>query len=244
LKYLSSIFDTVGGWRDTGCNGVMIGRPVRAAQHGTDDFWTVDVAISFAAVEGHPVPPGRYLRLELAPGMPANDSIAGHTPDSNDVIRVDGPLVWDKDKDPPHFPDGHMELHPAGAVAFGAAPPNEHASTPATQTPATPEQQAAVLAGQPNGSAETGPIGLYTVQPSDSLARIARRLYGRDHWQPVYCGNRPKVHLPDLIYPGQQFVLPVSPDELAAARCDAPRSKWRLRHERRHHARRATAAAT
>ena len=117
-KYLSSLFDGYGAWELTGCDGVGIGRPIREGQISTDGLWTVDVAITDFDIQGVKSPPGRYIRLEIFPGVPAHDSVANHTPTAADVIRFRGPMVWDKDKDSDH-PYGHMEMHPLAALEFG-----------------------------------------------------------------------------------------------------------------------------
>lgn len=61
--------------------------------------------------------------------------------------------------------------------------------------------------------AETPPEGLrpgsIVVQPGHSLWRIARETYGRGiRYTVIYEANREQIRNPDLIYPGQVFVLP------------------------------------
>ena len=51
--------------------------------------------------------------------------------------------------------------------------------------------------------------GRIVVQPGNSLWRIARRLYGDGfQYTVIYEANREQIRDPDLIYPGQIFVLP------------------------------------
>jgi nucleoid-associated protein YgaU len=51
------------------------------------------------------------------------------------------------------------------------------------------------------------------VQPRQSLWRIARMVYGRGiHYTVIYAANRDQIRDPNLIYPGQLFTLPASPD--------------------------------
>ena len=51
--------------------------------------------------------------------------------------------------------------------------------------------------------------GLVIVQPGNSLWRIARRTYGGGiRYVMIYEANRDQIRDPDLIYPGQIFVLP------------------------------------
>jgi nucleoid-associated protein YgaU len=61
--------------------------------------------------------------------------------------------------------------------------------------------------------AETPPEGLrpgsIVVQPGHSLWRIARETYGRGiRYTVIYEANREQIRNPDLIYPGQVFMLP------------------------------------
>jgi nucleoid-associated protein YgaU len=47
------------------------------------------------------------------------------------------------------------------------------------------------------------------VQPGNSLWRISRRLYGKGIRNSViYQANKDQIRDPDLIYPGQIFVVP------------------------------------
>ena len=62
---------------------------------------------------------------------------------------------------------------------------------------------------------ETGPLGdlsqgrVAFVRPGNSLWRIARRVYGRGiQFTVIYEANRWQIRDPNLIYPGQIFVLP------------------------------------
>lgn len=49
----------------------------------------------------------------------------------------------------------------------------------------------------------------YTVVAGDCLWTIARRFYGRgSDWARIYDANKDKISNPNLIYPGQVFVIP------------------------------------
>ncbi|MDP6353307.1 MAG: LysM peptidoglycan-binding domain-containing protein [Alphaproteobacteria bacterium] len=51
--------------------------------------------------------------------------------------------------------------------------------------------------------------GLVVVQPGNSLWRIARRLYGQGtRYSVIFGANHDQIRDPDLIYPGQIFVVP------------------------------------
>lgn len=48
-----------------------------------------------------------------------------------------------------------------------------------------------------------------TVQPGDSLSKIAKRELGdAEKWHAIYEANRDKIKNPDLIHPGQVLTLP------------------------------------
>jgi len=56
--------------------------------------------------------------------------------------------------------------------------------------------------------------GSVTVQPGNSLWRIARRVYGQGiRYTVIYQANAEQIRDPDLIYPGQIFVLPEGREE-------------------------------
>ena len=54
------------------------------------------------------------------------------------------------------------------------------------------------------------PVGdVVLVQPGNSLWRLARRTYGSGlRYTDIYDANRDQTRDPNLIYPGQVFVLP------------------------------------
>ncbi len=54
--------------------------------------------------------------------------------------------------------------------------------------------------------------GEVIVRPGNSLWHIARRLYGSGfHYTLIFGANKNQIKDPDLIYPGQEFVLPTAP---------------------------------
>jgi LysM repeat protein len=54
----------------------------------------------------------------------------------------------------------------------------------------------------------------YTVKSGDSLSKIAKELLGdANRWREIYKANEDKIKNPDLIYPGQELVIPgAAPD--------------------------------
>jgi nucleoid-associated protein YgaU len=53
----------------------------------------------------------------------------------------------------------------------------------------------------------------YTVQPGDSLALIAKQVYGKSHlWRIIFEANRNVLSDPRLIHPGQVLKIPPVPE--------------------------------
>jgi hypothetical protein len=68
----------------------------------------------------------------------------------------------------------------------------------------TPFSRAAVLSALPSESA-------VIVQPGNSLWRISRRIYGEGiRFSVIYQANRDQIRSPELIYPGQIFIVPTN----------------------------------
>jgi len=66
----------------------------------------------------------------------------------------------------------------------------------------TPFSRAAVLSALPSEHT-------VIVQPGNSLWRISRRIYGEGvRFSVIYQANRDQIRSPELIYPGQIFVVP------------------------------------
>ena len=66
------------------------------------------------------------------------------------------------------------------------------------------------------GSSSTAPAPeqqrTITVQPGDSLSKIAKREYGdANKWHAIFEANRDKIKNPDLIHPGEVLTLPPNP---------------------------------
>jgi nucleoid-associated protein YgaU len=52
-------------------------------------------------------------------------------------------------------------------------------------------------------------IGTARIVRGDSLWQISRRIYGKGtRYTVIFDANQPQIRNPDLIYPGQIFVLP------------------------------------
>jgi nucleoid-associated protein YgaU len=61
------------------------------------------------------------------------------------------------------------------------------------------------------GAARAAADGRRLIERGDSLWELARRNYGRGtDFEAIYQANRDQIRNPDLIYPGQVFVIPPS----------------------------------
>ena len=55
---------------------------------------------------------------------------------------------------------------------------------------------------------EKAPV-IHVVQPGESLSKIARQHYGDPmKWKVIFDANSAKISNPDLIHPGDEFVIP------------------------------------
>jgi hypothetical protein len=78
------------------------------------------------------------------------------------------------------------------------------------------------------GAIATADKSAYEVAKGDCLAKIAEHFYGDQRWPVIFCSNRNdenkknRIKDPDLIYPGQQFRLPLPGEEGYRKRCLIP----------------------
>jgi nucleoid-associated protein YgaU len=50
---------------------------------------------------------------------------------------------------------------------------------------------------------------MYSVQPGDSLSKIAKKFYGNSNdWKRIFEANRDRIKNPDLIQPGWTLKIP------------------------------------
>jgi len=109
IAFVTTPFKRIGisGWQETGCVGNGSGAPVRDAQHSTDGFWTIDVALSDFSVAGVPADGSsvRYLRLEIEPDTAGHEVCATTPPKRGTLLGFGGAIVIDTDAD-------FLEIHP------------------------------------------------------------------------------------------------------------------------------------
>lgn len=59
------------------------------------------------------------------------------------------------------------------------------------------------------GGTTSGGPRTYIVRKGDSLSKISKQMYGDTKlWKKIFEANRDKVKNPDLIYPGQELIIP------------------------------------
>ena len=65
-----------------------------------------------------------------------------------------------------------------------------------------------------SSSSAPAPNRTVTVKSGDSLSKIAKRELGdANKWHAIFDANRDRIKDPDLIHPGQEFVIPDSSAE-------------------------------
>ena len=73
---------------------------------------------------------------------------------------------------------------------------------------ATTEEHSAAPAEAPADALPPAPQ-IYVVQAGDSLSSISEQLYGdAKYWDTILFHNKDKISDPNLIYPGQELVIP------------------------------------
>jgi nucleoid-associated protein YgaU len=83
---------------------------------------------------------------------------------------------------------------------------------PIEQRPVSKPAENVQRPAQPTGTGAAGPSQTqreYSIQPGDSLSKIARKYYGNAaDWQKIYNANKDKIKDPNMIYPGQKIIIP------------------------------------
>jgi len=109
IAFLTTPFKFLGisGWQETGCEAKAAGRPVRDAQHSTDGFWTIDVALDAFAIgtAAAVLSSRRYVRLEIEPDTKAHAVCAATPVTAGRKLDFGGAVVVDTD-------GPFLEVHP------------------------------------------------------------------------------------------------------------------------------------
>ena len=89
IAFLTTPFKRIGisGWRETGCAGEGGGSPVRDAQHSTDGFYTIDVALAALTVGAEVAPQAATCVSRSSPGR-ARTRCAQRRPSSKGCCHV------------------------------------------------------------------------------------------------------------------------------------------------------------
>jgi nucleoid-associated protein YgaU len=164
-----------------------------------------DLAIKAAEVENDTL----YVAGEAAPGTSlrvfANEELVGRV-EAND----EGAWLLEAQKD---VPVGEVVIR-ADAVAEDSAIPTAQIETPFMRLAEGVSLAPSVVAAG-GGEAPAVATG-WAPQPSfviirrgDNLWRISRRNYGRGiRYKSIFAANRDRIRNPNLIYPGQVFIVP------------------------------------
>jgi hypothetical protein len=109
IAFLTTPFKFLGisGWQETGCEAKATGSPVRDAQHSTDGFWTIDVALEAFAIGATVanLSSPRYVRLEVEPDTKAHEVCAATRVTQGMELSFGGAVVVDTD-------GPFLEVHP------------------------------------------------------------------------------------------------------------------------------------
>jgi len=135
-------------------------------------------------------------------GESGDVTVGGSAPPGTRVrVYLDNELVAEAESDA----DGRWAARPDGPVAAGLhrlRVDQVDGNGAVVARVETPFQHDAMMAGLGDGAT-------VIVQPGNSLWRIARRVYGEGpRYTIIYEANRGQIRDPDLIYPGQVFVMP------------------------------------
>jgi nucleoid-associated protein YgaU len=139
-------------------------------------------------------------KLKFAFGSDGTVTVSGQVAKEADKARIRELLLG-----MPGIRKVAQELSVATAAA-SAPVPAESTSAPATKPAAAPGPAAEA------GSADAGAApaaNTYTVQPGDTLWKIAKQFYGEGNaYLKIFEANKGLLKDPDHIYPGQELVIP------------------------------------
>jgi nucleoid-associated protein YgaU len=165
--------------------------------------------------------PGKPATTRGAPGtsqaQPASIQAPGTTASSGvPVASAGNGDAGNGDTRPAAAGEPAQGTSPAAGTSNAGAPGTPNASGPAAAAQTTPGNQAvqvgtasATGAASSSSNAVIPEIRTTTIVQGDNLWRISRKIYGqgtRYTW--IYEANTKQIRNPNLIYPGQIFVMP------------------------------------
>lgn len=167
---------------------------------------TADATGAWVILADRPLAPGTR-ELDLSAHAPG----AAETLLSADVVILVVP-------EPGREATGRTEADRAQARSLVLLVPRDHAGPGRVlQAPALPAAPVAEVEPEGDGrdaaaAAPAADAKLVVVQAGGNLWKIAQSVYGEGgRYTVIYEANRSQIHDPDLIYPGQVFMLPERP---------------------------------
>ena len=167
---------------------------------------------------GRGVKPGAYkVRLDQV------DAVSGKVrnrvevpfsvPDTERIVGTEH-LAGSQEVGPQAKPDGSQSRAPTSDTAQQSDRTNNLAGSPQASGTGTPAARGSSEATKDPSTANSSAVFVPEVKTAriergDSLWEISRRTYGAgDRYTVIYDANQDQIRNPDLIYPGQIFVLP------------------------------------
>lgn len=168
--------------------------------------------------------------IDTVPPMPTLDAVrvgrsgqavlAGRAVPGADVTLLDkgqvmGHVTADQNGEFVMLPDKPLPPGAASLTLTAQVPGDTKVAQSAPVNVTVPDRrQLAAFTAQPAAAAsrDAAASGAVTVQPGNSLWRLARQSYGAGtKYVEIYDANRPEIRDPNLIYPGQVLTVPVPP---------------------------------
>lgn len=166
-----------------------------------------DGSVSFAIGRG--VRPGDY-RVRIDDVDPVSGSVKSR---AEVAFNVPAPIVV------PLPPPAQVSIAPEAKPTPDTKAPESKPAETSTASAGTKGSQVATATGRdvPAGTVVIPDINTTIVSRGDNLWRISQRIYGKGvRYTVIYGANQGQIRNPNLIYPGQVFVLPGEQREKAA----------------------------
>ncbi len=194
--YLNDAFVAPSGTGPDGRLSFSIERGIRPGDYRVrlDDIDPVTGTVKSRAEVPFTVPASPPLAVAGAP--------VGRATDSAGTTAPAAPRASDA-------PASQAERAPAaGSVVAGLQPGGSRTAAPQSAGPRPAGAGTAIVLADP-GQVVVPEVNTAIVARGDNLWRISKRVYGQGlRYTVIYGANTPQIRNPDLIYPGQVFVLP------------------------------------